>query len=259
MATRQYSKEAIVIRKTKLSESDLILDMISEDSQHFKAIAKSSRKPGNTFSNRCELFNSIYIACANLRTLDIVREAKTITYRKNIRKSYSRYSSASALAELLYRLTFFGNRCDLNYLFIKKTLDIIDSCDTKQLAHITLAHLLKIISMEGFKPQLKYCIECNSIISNNNEGPYKLRFSEGGVVCNKHDNMPYNLKLNYRCLNYMDYLINSKYELILNTKFDLSEYETIDCFHFAEKWISYFINRQINSIQIFLDSYFEKD
>ena len=59
MAGPTYSLHAIVLRKTKLGESDLILTLLAEDGRQVRAVAKGARKPNSAFSSRLEIFAEV--------------------------------------------------------------------------------------------------------------------------------------------------------------------------------------------------------
>ena len=56
MARPTYTTRAIVIKKTKLGESDLILTLLAQDGAQLRVIAKGARKPQSPFASRLELF-----------------------------------------------------------------------------------------------------------------------------------------------------------------------------------------------------------
>ena len=77
-SSRTYVSDVLVVHKTKLSESDLILDLLTPEGTIIRAVAKSARKPGNTFSNRLDLFNVAHVCIDRTKNLHIIREAKYV-------------------------------------------------------------------------------------------------------------------------------------------------------------------------------------
>ena len=49
-----YDARAIVLRKTKLGESDLIVTLLAQDGSQARAVAKGARKPARPFAARLE-------------------------------------------------------------------------------------------------------------------------------------------------------------------------------------------------------------
>ena len=56
MASATYAARALVLRRTKLGESDVICTLLSSDGSQVRAVAKGARKPTSTFSSRLEVF-----------------------------------------------------------------------------------------------------------------------------------------------------------------------------------------------------------
>ena len=52
MGERTRNDRVVVLRKTKLGESDLILTLLSSDGSQIRAVAKGARKPKSPFSTR---------------------------------------------------------------------------------------------------------------------------------------------------------------------------------------------------------------
>ena len=73
--SRTYRCRAIVLDKTKLGESDLILTLLADDGRQVRAVAKGARKPGSKLAARCELCCEVDLLLAHGRNLDIVSQA----------------------------------------------------------------------------------------------------------------------------------------------------------------------------------------
>ena len=53
---KAYNERCIVLRHTKLGETDVIVTMLASDGSQVRAVAKGLRKPGNRIGARLELF-----------------------------------------------------------------------------------------------------------------------------------------------------------------------------------------------------------
>ena len=53
--SRTYRTKVLVLDKTKLKETDLILTMLDERGRQVRAVAKGARKPGGRLAARCEI------------------------------------------------------------------------------------------------------------------------------------------------------------------------------------------------------------
>ena len=68
--SRTYRTKVLVLDKTKLKETDLILTMLDERGRQVRAVAKGARKPGGRLAARCELFCTVDMLLAHGRSLD---------------------------------------------------------------------------------------------------------------------------------------------------------------------------------------------
>ena len=73
-----YPLRALVLRKTKLGETDLILTLLSEDGRQVRAVAKGLRKPGSRFGGRLEPYSVVDLLLHTGRSLEVVTEARTV-------------------------------------------------------------------------------------------------------------------------------------------------------------------------------------
>ena len=76
--SRTYRTKVLVLDKTKLKETDLILTMLDERGRQVRAVAKGARKPGGRLAARCELFCTVDMLLAHGRSLDIVSQAELL-------------------------------------------------------------------------------------------------------------------------------------------------------------------------------------
>lgn len=83
--SRTYRTKVLVLDKTKLKETDLILTMLDERGRQVRAVAKGARKPGGRLAARCELFCTVDMLLAHGRSLDVVSQAELMERRSALR------------------------------------------------------------------------------------------------------------------------------------------------------------------------------
>ena len=105
MAQSTYNARVLVLRKTKLGESDLILSLLAQDGSQIRAVAKGARKPTSQFSSRLELYSQADVLLAQGRSLDIVKEARLVAGNAALRESMELAACAAPIVELLDRIT----------------------------------------------------------------------------------------------------------------------------------------------------------
>src|SRR5699024_5843846 len=108
VASATYTTRALVLRKTKLGESDLIVTLLAEDGSQLRAVAKGARKPASPFAARLELYSVVDLLCSEGRNLDIVKEARIVASHERLRRDLEHAACAAPIAELLDRMTQAG-------------------------------------------------------------------------------------------------------------------------------------------------------
>ena len=98
--SRTYRTKALVLDKTKLKETDLILTMLDERGRQVRAVAKGARKPGGRLAARCELFCTVDMLLAHGRSLDVVSQAELMEAPLGAAPDYETTCAASAIAEV---------------------------------------------------------------------------------------------------------------------------------------------------------------
>ena len=166
MSQPTYDARAIVLRKTKLGESDLILTLLAEDGSQMRAVAKGARKPASSFAARLELYSVVDLLVARGRSLDIVKEARLVESNERLRRDIEHAAGAA-----LFALT-------------RTALSSLGRVDPAQVPAVCAAHLLKTLAFAGLRPSLDACVSCGRDVEAVPEsGLMALSYQEGGAVC----------------------------------------------------------------------------
>jgi len=156
-----YSLTALVLKKTKLSETDLILTLLGSDGALYKGIAKGARKPGSKFGGRGEPGTVFQALIARGKSLDIITDAKTIESHRVLREDYDATLTLSVVLDLAAAVSQEALAEERFYALTIATLDALtqvlkldrDECATRQhLKVILIAYLLKAAAMQGYRP-----------------------------------------------------------------------------------------------------------
>lgn len=175
---RTRRTRAIVIGRTKLGETDLILTLLEQDGSQGHVVAKGARKPTGKLAARVQLFSELDLLLALGRNLDVVAEAQLLDPHEGLRGDLDRLSAASVLAECA-RLTSFPDAPDAFLAPIcSRALTAAEQAqDRAHLDVVSAAYVLKVLSHQGWRPVLDSCVACG-------ETPV-TRFSAmaGGALC----------------------------------------------------------------------------
>lgn len=182
MASDTYNIKGLVLKKTKLGESDLILTILSSEGQQLRAVAKGARKPTSSFASRMELYTRVDLLLARGKTLDIVKEARLVSSNDTLRSSLELSACASAYAELLTRLTEEGVDNARLFDMSEAYFSLVSTSSPHEALTLCVAAYVKAFAFVGLGAHYAHCISCSSGIDKNRADAW-FSFNEGGYLC----------------------------------------------------------------------------
>lgn len=186
MAARTYREQVIVLKKTKLKESDLILTLLAADGRQIRAVAKGARKPGGSFASRLDLFSNARVLFASGRSLDIVKEARIVDAHAALRRDVGLTMCAAPMADLLARTTQDALPVPRLFDMMQAALSGLSACEGTARLLLCAAFLWKACALLGFRPLLTGCVECGRpMAAGPDAAALRWFFSPraGGAVC----------------------------------------------------------------------------
>lgn len=225
MSSRTYTQRALVLKKTKLSESDLILTLLAEDGSQKQLVAKGARKPTSSFSSRLELFSVVDVLCVEGRSLDIVKEARLVEGHEPLRLAVELTYAASPLLELLSKVSQQNLKNEKLYASTIVALDAICSSPIELAPALCAAQLLKVLAFEGLRPTFAQCASCGKQADafedqRLNRG-LSFSFEDGGVLCPECSAHSEVMLMPAATLTWADYFLRSAYSDILGQPVEL--------------------------------------
>lgn len=176
--SKTYHAKAIVLDRTKLGESDLILRLLCDDGSQVSAVAKGARKPSSKLAAKVQLFSELDFLLAHGRNLDVVAEAQLIDAHIKLRGELERVSAASVIAEVAKLTSFEDAKDGYLYPICSRALRACEQAtDIAHMDVVVAAYTFKVLGHQGWKPSLEACISCSE--------PQVSRFSAqaGGALC----------------------------------------------------------------------------
>ena len=164
MSQPTYAARVIVLRKTKLGESDLILTMLAEGGEQLRAVAKGARKPRSTFASRLELYSCADVLCAQGRNLDIVKEARLVEGNAALRHDFDLNAAAAPIAELLDRITEPDLAAPKLFALAHAAFAALGRADAAHAPLITVGFILKALAFSGLRPCFDQCAVCGTAV-----------------------------------------------------------------------------------------------
>ncbi len=174
-----YPARVLVLRKTKLRETDMILTLLAEDGRQIRAVAKGLRKPGGRFGGRLEPYAVADVLLHTGRSLDVVSEAVTVSANAALREDFDRNSAAAVLVDLLDKISVEGQPEPKLFALATTTLDVMQDAPANALPALVVAFLAKAMAMHGYRPELEVCASCGSELGDSRS----FSAAGGGAVC----------------------------------------------------------------------------
>ena len=183
MASPTYTTRALVLRKTKLGESDLIVSLLAEDGSGKARCGRrgleslrTSFRAGSSFTVR-----SICFALRG-RSLDVVKEVRLVDAHASLRDDLERASAAACMCELLEKTAQEELAVEKVFAMTRAALSSLEHVRAGDIVPVVAGHLLKTIAFVGFRPSFNRCVGCGSFVGFES-GAGRFSSSEGGVFC----------------------------------------------------------------------------
>lgn len=149
---------AILLRKTKLTETSLIVTWLTEEHGRLKTVAKGARQPKSRFSGVLDLFFECEIQFVRSRKSELhaLREAALNEPHEGLRLDYKRVALAAYFVELIELVTEPDHPSPELFDLLKRGLGFLNAnpAAMRPLLHFEaeLVRLLGIQGQEGVTP-----------------------------------------------------------------------------------------------------------
>ena len=186
VAQPTYHTSALVLKKTKLGESDLIITFLSDDGSLFQGVAKGARKPTSSFASRLEMYAQTDLLMVEGKSLDIVKEARLVQANEHLRTDYDASCVAAVIAELLSKTALADQPHPVHFAMATRAFAMLKDADQLHGSLLTCAFIMKCVSSIGYRPSLDTCVTCGDAIDIerlSNASTIGFSYAEGGIVC----------------------------------------------------------------------------
>ncbi len=184
-----YRAEGLVLRRTKLGETDLIVTLLcgGEEAVQVRAVAKGARKPGARLAGVVDLGNEVSLLLHRGRTLDTITEGRLVVSRASYAGEIERSAMAAAVLDTAAELTVEGAHDARLYPLTVAALDALAPVSAERLGLVVAAYVLKAAAMQGYRPSFDQCVRCGEAVDVAGAAACGERVAfalgEGGVVC----------------------------------------------------------------------------
>ena len=248
MGSRTYKTRALVLKKTKLREKDLIVTMLDSEGALVRGVAKGARRPGGSLAARLELFSEVDALMASGRSLEVVCEARLPDPASPPPSGLEQSACAAPVAELLCLVAQPGLAQPRLFELARASFARIAAQTGKaRLLALCAAALWKVMAQSGFRPQLAACALCGSPAPGPH-APQATAFSpsDGGFVCAACPRPPDSLPVEAGQLHICDALLASRLDEIIASGLD--EPSALSALELARIWIRAHTGRDLKSL-----------
>ncbi|NIP32711.1 DNA repair protein RecO [Candidatus Saccharibacteria bacterium] len=181
MATT-FRTESIVLKKEPWREYDRLYTLYTREAGKLQAIAKGSRRSLSRMAAHLEPFLITDVMIARGRQIDKLAGSEQVKNYKNLDQSVEKVALLSYCFELLDELTSYAQPDRRIFELACELLEISEANHLFRERSFLLARIfsLKLLSLLGYEPELKTCLECKRVIGE--EGVY-FNSTRGGIVC----------------------------------------------------------------------------
>ncbi|MDY0088571.1 MAG: DNA repair protein RecO [Coriobacteriia bacterium] len=238
-----YRLRALVLRKTRLGEADIILTLLSDDGRIVRAVAKGMRKPTSRFSGRLEPGSVADLMLASGRNLEIISDVRSVDLHTGLRAEYGRLTAASVVLDVLDKMAVEGQPEERLYGLACATLTALERAEDPSQKCVVTGFLLKAMAMHGYRPHLDSCVACASAA----EGPTEFSLDAGGVLCPACGGSAPALSSGVR--NLLTWLLASKMDDIART--ELSSREMNEAFALMRQFVTYHLPARLKALEFY--------
>lgn len=253
MAAETYTTQVIVLRKTKLGETDLILTLLRNDGSQLRAVAKGARKPSNTFASRLELYSQAEVLCSKGRNLDIIKEARLVESNEKLRREVEYTSAAAPMTELIDKVSQAGLEHPRLFEMTQVALTTLSKVEHEHAPSITAAHLLKTLAFVGLRPSTIVCVGCGNEVDFSQLGDLtNVSYREGGVFCGDCASSFDTILVDSETVKWTHFLLVTPFSEIAAQKIDARTAFAV--LHFCQTWIHEHVGANLKSLRFMFTS-----
>jgi DNA repair protein RecO (recombination protein O) len=213
---RTYQTEAIIIKKTKLREADVIFTLYTPHLGKIQAFAKSVRKTRSKMAGHLELLTHSQVSLARGRNLDTIIGSQTISSFLPLKSDLWLTSCGLYILELVNQFTADDIENVALFQLLGATLEHL--CHTAN-RDLTLRYFeLHLLDEAGYRPQLHQCVSCQKTLEQETNS---FSSASGGVLCPECAvNHPLSQQVSVNAQKVLRLFQNSDYSTVERLKID---------------------------------------
>jgi len=155
-----YKCTAIILRSSRLSESDKILHLYSPEYGPLRAVAKGSYKLNSKLASKSQVLSVCEFQIAKGRNLDIIKEAKLLESFRGINSNYEALTLACFWVDIVDHVAVSDDHYMEPYgLLVAALVELnqIANDGVEKLTSRSVKFIWDLIEGLGYKPELETC------------------------------------------------------------------------------------------------------
>ena len=246
MSTELYNAHVLVLRKTPLGESDLIVTLLADNGSQLRCVAKGARKPSSSLSARLEVYSEADIHCARGKSLDIIKEARLRSSNDSVRSDIEHTACAAPIAELLDTVSQEGLEDPRLFALACAAFSAMGDSSPSQAVSLCAASLIKIMGMVGFKPSLDHCVFCGRPLELERYDNVCISDIDGGVVCDNCRTLTETHLMSANDIAWTHTFLMSTFKVLMSI--DPDPMVSFQVLQFAQQWSRVHIGKNLKSL-----------
>lgn len=247
---RTRHTKGVVIERTKLGESDLILRLLQEDGSQAQTVAKGARKPSAKLASKSEYFSLIDALVAKGKSLDVLAEAQLVDAHAQLRGKPEATNAGFAICEIA-RLTSFEDAQDsFLYQICLRALKALEEAQSQEyLDIIVAAYTFKVLAHQGWYPVLDSCVACGD--------PEPTRFStvSGGLLCEScSKDIEGAEPISTALIEWLKFLLSATFDEILEAEIDGRT--AIELLGLAHRWAATHLDARLRAFEFLMGVFY---
>ena len=165
-----YQSEAIVLNHHKYGNTSLICNLFTEKYGKVNIIAKGARRfknPNSAILQPCNYIDLIYIF-KSTRQIQTLKEASITTSFTKINSDYTKMIYGLTIMDIINKISFHDNPCDIIFRLIKKTLLKFNQTKTENLKLYYIFFQIQLSVYLGYYPSFFHCYKCKKELEEGN-------------------------------------------------------------------------------------------
>lgn len=156
---RLYRDQGVVLRTYRLGETDRIVSLLTAGRGKVRAVVKGVRKPGSRFGARLEPTSHVALMLYEGRELDTITQAESLDSFRHLRDDLDALTAALAILEATDQV---AQEREANAPLYRMLVGALRTLDERPSPLVLPAYFWKLLSLEGFHPQLDACTRCGT-------------------------------------------------------------------------------------------------